>query len=317
MRRSEQGIALLIVLWVMTILMAMVLSFSLMTRAETYGTLTFKERMERQFLAEAGIERGIAEMIYRSVNVGQTVILEGKEVWKTDGTAYYGRLGNGSYVIRIFDETGKISLNGLTDASGIIVKQLLVNLGSSPEEADTIVDSILDWKDEDDLHRLYGAENDYYESLPRPYKVRNDDFQSLEELTLIRGITSDILYGAGSRKGLIHFLTLYNETSMINLNAAPREVLAALPGMDASLADQVVEFRQSVDIETPEEIMHILGGAYPLMESYVKGKAGTALVCTLEVAGYRDTEKSGYPIRATVRLEGPDKYRYLYYRSPG
>jgi len=42
MKTSQRGIALLIVLWVTAILMVMVLSFSVMIRAEGYGTIAFK-----------------------------------------------------------------------------------------------------------------------------------------------------------------------------------------------------------------------------------------------------------------------------------
>jgi general secretion pathway protein K len=316
MKESQRGIALLIVLWVMTILMTMVLSFSLMTRAETYGTLAFKESMEKQFLAEAGVERGIAEMINRSVNFGQTVILEGKAVWKTDGTAYYGRMGNGGYVVRITDESGKIALNRLTDASGVVVNTLLINMGVSPENADTIVDSILDWKDADDLHRLHGAEDDYYLSLPHPYKARNADFETLEELLLVKGVTPEILYGTGKTKGLLRFLSLYNKTNLININAAPTEILAALPGMNAAMAEQIVEFRKSSEINSVNDVMGIIGGSFPLMAPYISGQSGVSMVCTIETTGYQDVEKKGYSVRATVAMDGPSRRRYLYYRSP-
>jgi len=313
---SQQGIALLIVLWVMTILTATALSFSLLTRSETYGSLTFRDRMEMQFLAEAGIERGIAEIIYRSVNARQNITLAGKEPWKTDGTAYYGHLENGDYQVRLFDESGKVSLNGLTDASGIMVKNLLVNLGSPPEEADTIVDSILDWKDADDLHRLNGAEDNYYQSLPHPYGAGNADFASLEELLLVKGVTRDVLYGTDKRKGLIDFLTLHNKTNRINFNAASRELLAALPGMDAAQADQIVAYRETAVIMGMADIASIIGGASALLAPYVGGQTGGVLTCTIEAAGYRDLKRRGYPITATVVMEGPQKYRYVYYRSP-
>jgi general secretion pathway protein K len=316
MNRSQRGVALLIVLWVMTILMVTVFSFSLMTRAETYGTFTFKDRMEKRYLAEAGLERGIAEMINYSLNAAQTTTLEGKELWKMDGTAYSGRMANGGYVVRMYDESGKISLNGLTDASGIMVKNLLVNLGSPPEEADTIVDSILDWKDEDDLHRLSGAENDYYQSLPHPYKARNADFDSLEELLLVKGVTPDILYGTDTRKGLIQFLTLYNATNQINLAVAPKEVVDALPGVDAAQADQVMELRKSAATMNDAELTSLIGGANSFAAPYVSAQAGGATVCTIAATGYKDVEKKGYSITATVELQGSPKYRYLSYRSP-
>jgi general secretion pathway protein K len=318
MELSQRGIALLIVLWVMTILTAIVMSFTLMTRAESYGTHAFRGRMEKQFLAEAGVERGIAEMIYLSVNAGQTAVMKGKDVWKTDGTAYYGRMGSGNYVVRIFDDSGKISLNGLTDASGVMVKNLLVNLGSPPEEADAIVDSILDWKDADDLHRLSGAESDYYLSLRNPYKARNADFESLEELLLVKGVTPDIFYGTDSRKGLIQFLTLHNKTNRININVAPQEVLAALPGMDASIVEQIMQARRLADIQGTKEITGMIGGANPLISPYISGgrAAGASMICTIEASGYKDEERAGFPIRATVEMESSHRYRYVYYRSP-
>ncbi len=315
-KNSQRGIALLIVLWVMTILTVTALSFSLMTRAETYGTLTYRDRMEKQFLAEAGVERGIVEMLSRSHRAFyQSAIPEGEEIWKTDGTTYHGRMENGAYAVRLFDESGKISLNALTDASGIIVKNLLINLGALPEEADSIVDSILDWKDADDLHRLYGAENDYYRSLPHPYQARNADFESLEELLLVKGVTPAVLYGNDKRKGLIPFFTLYTKTATINLNTAPKEVLAALPGMNADLAEQIIQFRSLAAIRSPADITGIIGGSYSLMAPFISGPTGTSMICTIEASGYTDREKNGYPIRATVVVERP-KYRYVYYRSP-
>jgi general secretion pathway protein K len=189
----------------------MVLSFSVTTRSNTYGLLAFKEGMEKKIFAEAAINRSVMEIIYQTVNQGQTLTLVGREVWKLDGTYYNADLEDGSYRVRIIDESGKISLNGMTDSSGIILKNLLINQGVSTENADIIVDSILDWKDEDDLHRLNGAENDYYMSLPKPYKAKNADFETLDELILVRGITPQILYGGNNNK--VSFISCQSKTS--------------------------------------------------------------------------------------------------------
>ncbi len=314
---SQKGIALLLVLWVMVILMVSVFSFSLMTRAETYGTLAFKEAMEKKFLAEAGVERGIMEIIYRSVNQSQTLVLGGKEVWKVDGTAYTTETGGGGYVVRLIDESGKISLSGLTDQNGIILKNLLINQGSTPENSDIIVDSILDWQDGDDLHRLNGAENDYYMSLPNPYKARNADIETLEELILVKGITPEILYGTEKTKGIIRYLTLYGKTGVININAAPKEVLAAIPGMNADMVDQIIEFRASADINGLEDIKNIIGASYSQMAPYISfGSGSSSGVYSVEATGYKGSQKRGYSILATVIFDSPQKYRYVYYKTP-
>ena len=317
MKNSARGIALLIVLWVMAILTVTAFSFSVMTRAESYGTLAFKEGVEKKLLAEAGIERGIMEIVYRSINRNQAVILEGMEAWKPDGTAHTVDTGEGGYVVRLIDESGKISLNGLTDSSGIVLKKLLIDRGTSSEHADIIVDSILDWKDADDLHRLSGAESDYYLSLAKPYKARNADFETLEELILVRGITPEILYGTDKTKGIIHFLTAYGRTARINLNAAPKEILAALPGMDAAMADRIIEFRGSSEIRGDAAVRDFLGAAYPLMAPYASFSPGGAPgVFSVEATGYMDTPKKGHSILATVAFDGLNQYRYVYYKSP-
>jgi general secretion pathway protein K len=316
MKQSSRGIALLIILWVTTILTVMAFSFSVMTRAEGYGTLAFKEGTEKRLLAEAGIERGIMEIIYRSVNRTQTVTLEGMEAWKPDGTAHNVDTEKGGYVVRIIDESGKISLNALTDSSGIILKNLLINQGTSSEHADIIVDSILDWKDADDLHRLNGAETDYYLSLAKPYKARNADFETLEELILVRGITPEILYGTGSTKGIIPFLTIHGKTGQVNITAASKEVLAALPGMDTAMVERIVEFRGSSEIRGDAAVKDFLGAAYPLMAPYANANPDASALFTVEATGYTDDVKKGHSVLATITLDRSHQFRYVYYKSP-
>ena len=313
MKDSSRGIALLIILWVTTILTVMAFSLSVMTRAESYGTLAFKEEMEKKLLAEAGIERGIAEIVYRSVNRNQTVTLEGMEVWKPDGTAHTVDTGKGGYVVRIIDESGKISLNGLTDSSGIILKNLLINQGTASEKADIIVDSILDWKDADDLHRLGGAESDYYLSLAKPYKAADRDFETLEELILVRGITPEILYGSGDTNGIIPFLTIHGKTGQVNINTAPKEVLAALPGMDAARVESIIALRESSDIAA---LRNFSGAANPLMAPYVTAESDTSSLFSVEATGFTDDVKKGHSIMATIALDRSNRFHYVYYKSP-
>jgi general secretion pathway protein K len=316
MKRSPRGIALLVILWVMTVLTAMAFSFTVMTRAESNGTLSFRERTEKKLLAEAGIERGIMEIIYRSVNRNQAVALAGMEAWKPDGTDHTVDAGRDGYVTRISDESGKIPLNGLTDSSGIVLKNLLVNFGTSTEDADAIVDSVLDWKDADDLHHLNGVESDYYLSLAKPYKAGNRDFETLEELILIRGITPEILYGTGDRKGIIRFLTVHGKTGRININAAPKEVLAAIPGMDAATVERIIAFRSSSEIRGDAAVRELLAAAYTLAAPYAGAETGVSSLFTIEATGYTDDVKKGYSIVATVTVDPTHQVRYAYYKSP-
>ncbi len=316
--RGKKGFALLVVLWILAVLMVMVLSFSVTTRSDTYGLLAFKEGMEKKYFAEAGINRSIMEIIYHSVNQNQTTTLAGREVWRLDGTYYNSDMNDGGYRVRIIDESGKISLNDMTESSGIILKNLLINQGVAQENADIIVDSILDWKDEDDLHRLNGAEDDYYMSLAKPYKARNADFETLDELILVRGITPQILYGDGKNKGIIHFLSIQNKSPQINFSVAPEEILAALPGMNAAMVDRIKELRAVTEIRGVEDVQNILGDSYNAMAPFIvfSQEGGTALVYSIEATGYKGDKKKGYGILATVSFDSLQKYHYVYYKSP-
>jgi general secretion pathway protein K len=311
---SQKGIALLMVLWILTILMVIAMSFSSMTRTETYSTLSFKEGAEKMFLAEAGIERAIMELFYRMQNIGMNIVFEGSEIWKIDGTLYKDQLGDGNYSVRITDESGKIDINVITDANSDILRNLLKNLEVPEDDANIIVDCILDWKDADDLLHLNGAEDDYYMSLPNPYKTKNANFDTLEELLLVKGVTQEILYGDKEKRGLIDFITINSGKSQININAAQKEVLMAIPGMTPEIADAIIDYRQEKEILNIAEVQPILGANYNLMSRYIT--AGSSNTFSIDSVGYKENEKAGFGIKAIVIIEGNNQYRYIYYKSP-
>lgn len=311
---SQEGIALLLVLWVLTILMVIVLSFSFMAGTETRATLSFKDGIENRLIAEAGIERGIMELFYRNVYKNQSIELEGREVWKTDGRLYTGKIGDGYYTVRITDESGKVDINTVSD---VVLKNLLINIGVQGEEVDTIVDSTMDWKDPDDFHRLHGAESDYYMSLPNPYKAKNANFDTVEELLLVKGVTPEILYGStsgGGKKGLIDFITVNSKRGQININAAPKEVLMAIPGMTPEIADIIIDYRQTKDIDNISTVGGIPVGNLDLMQPYISTYGSNTF--TIEAVGYKGNERAGYAIRATVVIVSNNNYMYVYYKSP-
>ncbi len=305
---TENGIALIIVLWILTILMVLALSFSYAARTEIYSTIAFRESMEEKFLAEAGIERAITELFYYQMYKDQTIELEGLDVWKVDNTPYDIQTGTGTCNIRIIDEMGKVDINA---GSEVVLKNLLINSGVQPEQADIIVDSMMDWKDPDDLHRLNGAESDYYMSLPVPYKAKDANFDTLEELLLVKGMTPEILYGNNEKEGIIDFLTVNSRQRRININAAPREVLMAVPGITPELADTIINIRQTGKIDSPQMI-----ALPPDSLNYIITGESTSATFTVTSTGRSKNKKGGYTVRAVVNISGQDNYRILSYKSP-
>lgn len=84
-----------------------------------------------------------------------------------------------------------------TELPTSIATSLLLALPGMTEE---IADSILDWLDEDDEPRPYGAEVEYYSGLPTPYEPTNGPISSVEELLLVSGMTPTLLFGADSNR---------------------------------------------------------------------------------------------------------------------
>ncbi|MRR08304.1 MAG: general secretion pathway protein GspK, partial [Deltaproteobacteria bacterium] len=289
MIRSEKGIAIIMVLWVVTIMMALVISFSFLIRTEAHSTIFFKEGVQKKFIAEAAMERAILELYHRQTYREQTVVVEGNEVVRIDGRPYTGQIETGRYTFRLLSESGKIDINKMTDLTGIVLKNLLLSMDVSQEKADTIVDSILDWIDSDNLRRLSGAEDEYYLSLQVPYRAKNAPFDTLEELLLVKGVTPDILFGNKERRGIIHYLTIYGTSSKININAAPKEVLAALPGLTGDAAKRIVDQRETAEFKSVSDIQAITGLNFAVLGQYIDMAEGNTY--TIESTGFLGESK--------------------------
>ncbi len=313
---SNKGMALMMVIWLITLLMTMVLAFCLMTRANVYSAYATSVGIRGKYLAQAGLERAVAELYYRGVDRTAAVSEQVTDCWRTDGTPYTDKVGDDSYEVRVVDESGKIQLNALTDRTGVILTNLLVgNLGVSLEDAYTIVDSILDWKGKGELHRLHGAKSDYYMSLPVPYKSKNGPFDTLEELLLVKGVTREILFGAGETPGLIDFITIFSRDDKININAASREVLSSIPGITPERADEIMAYRDAREIQSAEEVEGLLKTSYAVAAPYL-AMGGSNLFSIESAALGRDGNTRTFTIRAVIAVEGSASWRYLYYKSP-
>ncbi|TWU41901.1 type II secretion system minor pseudopilin [Novipirellula artificiosorum] len=82
------------------------------------------------------------------------------------------------------------------DTDNIAVSLLM----ALPGMTEDVADAILDWLDEDEDVRPYGAEAEYYTTLTTPYSPSNGSLQSVEELLLVRGVTPTLLFGADSNR---------------------------------------------------------------------------------------------------------------------
>jgi general secretion pathway protein K len=265
MLKSENGIVLFLVLWILTLLAVIVGEFCHAMRTEVNITRNFKEETQSYYIAMAGVNRAIAELI-RNEAMSQKARYPGSEEeeeeirWRvnTDIPAIY--FGDGQFEVEIGNESGKVDINR---ADVRLLRMILNGFDLEDSDKDVIVDSILDWRDKNSLHRLNGAEDDYYRSLPDPYECKDDDFDCVEELLLVRGVTAEIFYG-----GLRDMATVYQGEgsryrragfNKININAASSPMLRSLPQMTDDLVQDIIEYRKEDDFKSLTELIPIVG----------------------------------------------------------
>jgi type II secretory pathway component PulK len=117
------------------------------------------------------------------------------------------RVGDGYFWIlrpQYDDNDGSLPVFGLTEESA----KLNINSASYdqlmrlPGMTEEIGSAIMEWKDADENVERMGPESEYYLSLPEPYYSKNANFETVEELLLVRGITREYLYGDGTSSPL-------------------------------------------------------------------------------------------------------------------
>jgi len=248
LNNDQRGIALILVMWTLVLLFALGTEFAYSMRTEVHATKNYKEDIESYYLARAGINLAMAEILKKAAFHSQDEnkgFIFGYSIPSpdqgNDESVSLSRsqrtnipLGNGTVSYRIADENGKIGING--NNRNLLVKAIEGSGVTDPETRDIIADSILDWIDADDLHRINGAENDYYESQGNQHKPRNGPIEHLDELLNVRGITREILYGtlhsenSSSETGYIgleKFLTAQN-IHFFNPNTADAKTLSVI-----------------------------------------------------------------------------------------
>jgi general secretion pathway protein K len=222
--RSSQGIALVAVLWIVMLLAVVGAAVISETHSEYRATRNVTNQAVANALADAAINRAIADLMESPEH----------RQWRPDGTIRRFVFEGMPVNLSIQDELGKIDLNYAPDE---MLAGLFQSVGLKPYEVAALVDSIGDWRDEDDLRRLYGAEASQYRDAGRSYGPRNGLFQTIDELRLVLGMT-DMLF-----KRLEPALTVYSQNRGVDVETAPREVLRALPRMDDAAIEQIMRAR--------------------------------------------------------------------------
>jgi len=262
---NRRGMLLVVVLVAIAMLSLAGYTFSELMFAEREATWIYGRAAQSQALAESGVEllmrygyetdEVLVEFggLYDNPAMFQGVIVADDVDPRRRGRfavlAPYIKDGYLAGVrFGLENESTRLNLNVLPTIDEVVPDGGRTILMGLPGMTEDVADAILDWIDEDDEPREFGAEVDYYSSLPTPYAPKNGPLDTVEELLLVRDITPYLLFGADANRNLMldpsegtaetvegidnslgeldfgwsAYLTLYSQETNIAPDGAPR-----------------------------------------------------------------------------------------------
>ncbi len=305
---NQRGAALLIVLWIFIFLLVVAFDFSASVREEAAAAHRYNDETQGYYLALAGFQRGVYELLQQSA--GRDALGTEKRADIFDGGWHEETLGDGVFRVRWLDEGGKININRADEGT---LRRIFTNLGIEEPGRTIIVDSIMDWRDPDNLHRLNGAENEYYRSLTPPYTARNGPFDTVEDLLWVRGVTSELFYGYDGAYGqreenvrtiaLREIFTVDSPIDRVNLRTASAEVIHTVAGIPLEKSRGFVEERKKLSDKTLADLLPLLGigaGDAALQQFVFANPA----VVSVEAEGRPAQSRAARRVKGVVRTAG-------------
>ncbi|HEV8292327.1 MAG TPA: helix-hairpin-helix domain-containing protein [Tepidisphaeraceae bacterium] len=184
----RHGTILIVTMCICFLLAGMVLVFCRSMRVEAIASAN-----QVASVSASAIERGAEQYALAIIDQQKDQVYYNAEstyygVQVGDGYFFFLRPNYGDDSLPSFgftDEAGKVNINTAT-------LEMLLRL---PGMTDDLAAGIMDWRDEDSDISNFGAENEYYLSLPQPYYCKNAPFEAVEEVLLVRGATAELVYG--------------------------------------------------------------------------------------------------------------------------
>lgn len=322
--RGTKASILLLTLWSLSLLTVFSVTLGYGLRQKLSLVKRIDERERLRLIAEAGVRKALAVLIRQETegcnSLKDTVSNDPalfKDVYLEGGSfsvSYNFSRGSGipphskqlagmnepggalETRYGLSDEESKINLN--TSALAVL-KNLFAAVGFDEVEAQELAASIVDWRDKDSQLSipLGSAEDPYYHGLPYPYEAKDSEFESLDELLLVKGMTPEIL------EKIEDYVTV-SSAGRININTASSLVFLSL-GLDEDAADKIIRHRSADDgilgneddnvfMKTSDIVPH-LSQAFPLSDSQISK-------LTIVIDQGLDVYSNNFMIKSTARL---------------
>ena len=195
-KRRENGSLLIIVLWIAFGLVALTLYFA--------HSMSQELRASDNRVAALEANQAIDGAARYLSNILATVAYPGYMPAPTDFACEAVPVGDATFWL-IGRDTNDWEVSLEQPFYGLVDEAAKINLNAPWLTADMIqylpgmttqiAAAIIDWRDANTSISTDGAEDETYSKLTQPYKAKNAPFESVEELRLVAGVTTEILYG--------------------------------------------------------------------------------------------------------------------------
>jgi general secretion pathway protein K len=277
---DERGVALILALFVVTLLVALILEFDVEARREYREAAAFRDNFKASILTRHAVKAAgilLRQDALKDKQTGEKFDAL-TDLWAMPIKNF--AVGDGLLNAQITDERGKFNLNDLRATANDPIKfkattdrarRLFELLQLNPD----LVDTLIDWTDQDDNPRPAGAESTYYQSQRPAYRAANDRLQSVADLRLIKGFTPEIIDRL-SRYVTVHPL---DGSAPINLNTADILVIQSLDAdITTAMASEIVQgrpYKTKVDLDRISSFKDIgarLRSDYDIRSDFYSGR---------------------------------------------
>ena len=209
----HDGVALIAVLWIVSLLAAIAASFATTQRTEIVGARNQIASAEARALADAGVKRVVLAL----ATDGETAARNGSESdWS---------FPTGKVITSVHAEGGKVDLNG-ADA-GLLAGLFAAGGADNP---DRLAAAVIDFRDADADPEPGGAEDGDYRAAGLSHEAKDRPFEREDELLQVLGMTRAVFDAVAPA------VTVYSRSKGIDPATAPVAALVALPGMSTAQA---------------------------------------------------------------------------------
>jgi general secretion pathway protein K len=255
---SNKGGALLAVMWLSAALSAIAFSLANTVRGEIERSSTAVDGLRTQYLAQAGIERGILYVEWgRQDRMPPNIAIR----YSAAAPVLPFSFPSGQAVVEVVPETAKMNINTSPPADLV---RLLVALGVDGNRAAQIVGLIMARRGSSQANAVNASQASSFQPPPA-------SFQETEELMALPGITPELYYGGYNRDsqghmvprtGLKDCLSVFGATDRFDVNFAQPPVLAAI-GIPPDSIPAIVARRQLQPFKGVQELKDLAPGGGP------------------------------------------------------